>query len=157
MVAKRNEIRTLKALVIEQTASVGRQVLQGQHDVALTQTKTVYSHALIERTALASIGVNDQHLGVTCRMSLNKVGELCRVVSLIQHIAANDEIELAQLRVLTRPMTALVGHHGQCVQKQISAQKSLCVGVTVGGGDIAQTPVNDQTGQGQTASNFQYA
>ena len=89
--------------------------MQGQHDIASTQTKTVNRHALIEGAALTSVGVNDQHLGMTCGMPLNEVSKLCRVVSLVEHIAANDEIEFTQLRVLTCPMTALVGHHGQSV------------------------------------------
>ena len=91
--------------------------MQWQHDVASTQAKTVNSHPLTEGTALPSVGVNDQHLRMACSMLLNEVGELCRVVSFIQHVAADDEIEFSQLRVVTSPMPALISHHRQSVQK----------------------------------------
>ena len=142
-------------LVVQQTPSVRRGVLQGCDDVCLGQTKTSSLHGFVKCRTLPPVGVDDQHLRMICRMPLNKACELLGMVAFIQHIAANDEIELTQRRFVPRPVPCGICHVGQPIESQISPQETLGIGMHIGCGDVAQSPVNDQTGQAQTTANFQ--
>ena len=78
-------------------------------------------HGLVKGRALAAVGVDDQHLRMRCGVALNEACQLRWVVPLIQHVAANDQVKLAQQGIAALPMPLHIRQQRQTVQAQIGA------------------------------------
>lgn len=144
-------------LVIQQTSSVRALVIQWCEDVGLGQTKTTGLHGFVKRGTLSTVGIDDEHLRMVCGMALNEARELLGVVALIQHIAADDQIELPKRGVVPGPVALGISHGWQIIESQIGLQKTLDIRMNIRSRDIAQAPVNHQTRQSQAAAYFQDA
>ena len=92
---------------------------------------------------------------MVCGMALNETRELLGVVALIQHIAADDQIELPKRGVVPAPIALGIGHGRQIIESQIGLQKTLDIRMNIRSCDIAQAPMNHQARQSQAATYFQ--
>ena len=142
------------SLITQHPPAVGRVIAQRGVQIRLCHDKTVMVHGFVKWRAFAAVRVNDQHLRMGRSMSLNKSRELLWMITLIQHIAAYDQIKLTQERIGALPMPADIWQGVHIIEQQIGIQEALCIRVIVGGGDSTESPVNNQTRQAQATTNF---
>lgn len=106
--------------------------------------------------AVASIRIDDHDFGMRRGMATNELRQLMRVVAFVQHIAADDEIELPKFRIGPPPIADGVLHRRQRIAAQIVEKKRLDQRMSIARGDVAMAAVDHETREAQAATNLQH-
>ncbi|MCY1542401.1 hypothetical protein D9M68_781470 [compost metagenome] len=93
-------------------------------------------HLLAEARTVATPWIDDQYLGTGCAVAGDKVREQARVVTLIQQIAADDQVEQAEAEVFLGPVATQVINRLHLVEHGIAQEELARQRVIVAGGDI---------------------
>ena len=114
-------------------------------------------HGTVETGGVAAPRIDDQHFGSCLAVAVDEADELLRVVTLIEQVAADDQVEAPQLRVFASPAAAAAGNRRQLVQRGIAGQEFAGQRVVVAGRDVRALPLQHLAGPPQAAAQFEDA
>jgi hypothetical protein len=114
-------------------------------------------HAPVETGDVAPVRIDDHHLDRRARMLVDEGRQRLRLVAVVQHVAADDQVEPSHVAHRPPPVAGPVLHGRQMVQAQVLLQEGLGQRVAVTGGDVAPATMDDQAGQRQATTELQDA
>ena len=79
------------------------------------------------------------------------------VAALVQHVAADDEVETAERVVRHVPAQFAIDDRRQAVERRVVGQERTGQRMVVAGDDIRAAPLQHQAGEAETAAQFQDA
>ncbi len=114
-------------------------------------------HLFAEAAMVATAGINQDHLTKGFGMLINKAGQQFGMVSLIQQVAADNEIKLTQAAILIAPARMDKGDVVALIEGNIFLEEILSLGVIVGGSDVGMALIKHQTCQADAAAHLKDA
>src|SRR5690554_1481830 len=108
-----------------------------------------------EAAPIAPSRAGNHHLGARVGMALNQLRHQLCVVALVKHIAADDQVKVAQLRRGLFPRQIEVVERFQLVKGRVVIEKMLDHGVMIAGGNISAALLQHQAGQPEATADFQ--
>src|SRR3989344_7687924 len=108
-----------------------------------------------EGTGVSASGVGKQHLCGRFGMMGNESGEQRSVITLVEQVAADDQVEAAQRRVRSQPRCVAECDRCDSVEFGVPAQEFPGQRMMVAGGDVGAAPCEYQAGESEAAAEFE--
>jgi len=121
------------------------------------QDKPMRGQITGEYPGMAARRVADDDLARRPRQRRQQCRQGQRRPALVQHVAADDQVEAAHACAARGPVHAPVRHRGQIVQGSVVGQEHFGQRMVVAGHHLRTAPAQHQAGQAQAATQFQHA
>src|SRR5690606_11953180 len=133
-----------------------RPVIPGSHAQALVRAAKAHGlQSPAESSEIASPRTTDPDLGARLAETIHELREQLGVPALVKHVAADDDVETADVgrRRLPRQDDEIDRRNG--VQRRVELEKLPGERMVIAGGDIGAPPLQDQARQGETAADLE--
>lgn len=143
------------ALVAQNLPLEGERQVVGVLWLVLAVRITQSDHLLAETGVMPTTRIDQDHLAVGGGMLLDKAGQDIHMGTLIEQIAADDQVKDAQFGGLIFPASSHERNRGAVIQGHILPQEIPSFRVVVGRRDVGVPLIEHQAGQGNPTADLE--